>query len=219
MLVCLRQLVKEFSFEVPIIQTIFSPLSQAKNLIGRERLAYHIRACPEAVHFGLKTITESTISFLNEAKKTGIDGVFYAVQHAQYNILSVPEFEAFGRFYDLQILEACKELWLNVGHIHGSDIMFEEVMDYPVHILNWHDRETIPNLQEAQHKFSGVVCGGLKQWHTMVLGDPASIEAEAKDAIEQTQGTRFVLGTGCVVPTTAPYGNLMAARKAVEKYA
>ena len=168
---------------------------------------------------GLKTITETILAFINEAKKTGIDGVFYAVQHAQFGILSLPEFEGFGRFYDLQILEAVKDLWLNVGHIHGEDIMFDEVADYPVQIINWHDRETTPNLEEAQHKVNKVVCGGLKQWQTMVLGDPTSVEAEARDAIAETHGARFILGTGCVVPITAPYGNIMAARKAVEKFA
>ena len=54
MLSSLRQIIAEFSPQVPVIQTIFSPLAQAKNLIGRDRLAYHIRTCPEAVHIGLE---------------------------------------------------------------------------------------------------------------------------------------------------------------------
>ncbi len=40
---------------------------------------------------------------------------------------------------------------------------------------------------------------------------------EAQAAIEATGGKRFILGTGCVAPTTTPHGNLMAARIAVEK--
>jgi len=39
-----------------------------------------------------------------------------------------------------------------------------------------------------------------------------------KAAIEETQGKRLILGTGCVLPLTAPYGNIMAARRAVEDY-
>jgi uroporphyrinogen decarboxylase len=42
------------------------------------------------------------------------------------------------------------------------------------------------------------------------------VEAEARDAIEQTGGRRFILGTGCVVPVIASHGNLLAARKSVE---
>lgn len=216
MLDCLKLLIKEYSQTTPIIQTIFSPLSQAKNLIGKDSFLFHLRANPEAVKKGLEIITQTTLAFMEELKKIGIDGIFYAVQHAQYNILSIAEFQTFGRNCDLQILEAAKSFWLNVGHIHGENIMFDQVKDYPVQVLNWHDRQTSPSLSEAQNQFNGIVCGGLKQWDTMVLGTPESVLQEAKDAIDQTSGKRFILGTGCVVPVTAPYGNILAARRAVE---
>jgi len=41
-------------------------------------------------------------------------------------------------------------------------------------------------------------------------------EREAKDAIKQTQGRRFILGTGCVVPVTASHENYTAVRKIIE---
>lgn len=214
---CLNLLIREFSSQVPIIQTIFSPLSQAKNLVGKENLMFHLRSHPEAVHKGLHTITQTTIDFIRESAKTGIDGIFYAVQHAQYGLMPVLEFQEFGRQYDLQVLDAAKDLWLNVGHIHGERIMFDQVSDYPVQILNWHDRHTPPSLGDSQKQINGTVCGGLRQWETMVLGEPADVRREARDAIEQTQGTRFILGTGCVVPITAPGGNISAARQAVNR--
>ncbi len=212
---CLKWLIKEFTPHTPIIQTIFSPLSQAKNLVGKDRLLYHLRACPEALHIGLETITTTTLAYIEELKKIGVDGIFYAIQHAQYDVLSVPEFEAFCRHYDLKVLSGAMDFWLNVGHIHGENILFDQVSDYPVHILNWHDRQTAPNLAEAQHRFSGTVCGGLRQWDTMLLGDPQMVTSEAQDAIHQTGGLRFILGTGCVLPITTPHGNILAARRAV----
>ena len=66
-------------------------------------------------------------------------------------------------------------------------------------------------------RYSKVVCGGLRR-ETMVLGDKKTIESEARDAILQTDGKRFILGTGCVTPITAPYGNIMTARKSVEYF-
>jgi uroporphyrinogen decarboxylase len=119
---------------------------------------------------------------------------------------------AFCRPYDLQVLEAARGLWLNMLHLHGEAVMFDQVVDYPAAIVNWHDRQTPPTLAEAQARFPGVVCGGLRQWETMVLGTPEQVRAEASDAIQQTGGTRFILGTGCVLPTTAPRGNILAAR-------
>jgi len=213
---CLRLLVAEFAGEVPIIQTIFSPMAQAKNLAGAEELLVYMRRDPGALHTGLRRITETTLHFIEEARKTGIDGIFYAVQHAQYPLLSPTEFAHFCRPYDLQILEAARGLWLNVLHLHGSNILFDQVLDYPVAVLNWHDRETSPSLAEAQRLFPGAVCGGLRQWETMVLGDAAQIRSEAEEAMRATASTRFILGTGCVLPTTAPRGNILAARLVVE---
>ena len=213
---CLRQIVVELGPDVPVIQTIFSPLAQAKNLVGREALLVHIRLYPKAVNTGLKVIAESTQRFIAAARQTGIAGIFYAVQHAQYGLLSDQEYEEFGRGYDLQVLEPAQEFWLNMLHLHGEEIMFDRFLDYPVAAINWHDRETPPPLAEAQRLFSGLLCGGLRRWESMVLGTPEQVTAEARDAITATSGQRFILGTGCVLPITAPRGNIWAARRSVE---
>jgi len=212
----LRMLVAELGPDVPVIQTIFNPLSQAKNLVGKEKLSAHLRLYPNSILGGLKIITETTRRFLEAAIETGIAGVFFAVQHANHKILSEAEYQAFGRIFDLQVLQPAEDLWLNMLHLCGDDVMFDIFMDYPVQIVNWHDREAPPTLKEAQSKFNGVVCGGLRRQETIVLGTPDNVIAEAKDAINQTDGLRFILGTGCVTPIIAPYGNIMASRCVVD---
>lgn len=207
----LRLLKKYYDGKVPILQTIFSPLAQAKNLAGEDRLILHLRRAPDALHIGLKRITETTLAFIEVLKGIGVDGIFYAIQHARFNLLAASEFAEFGRAYDLRILEAARDFWLNVGHVHGENIMFEQVRDYPVQILNWHDQQTPPSLKEALEKLSVAVCGGLSQWNTMALGTPEDVRREASRAIEETQGKRFVLGTGCVLPIITPHGNIKAA--------
>ena len=138
------------------------------------------------------------------------------MQHAQYGLLTEDEFAKFASQYDKQVLEAVTPLWLNVGHIHGENIMFDAMADYPVQVLNWHDLETSPSLREGKKKYSGIVCGGLKQWETLAYGTPELVDQEAREAIRQTDGTRFILGTGCVTPIIAPDSNFFAARQAVE---
>lgn len=215
---CLRMITSELGSDVPVIQTIFNPLSQAKNLVGKETLLVHLRQFPDAVHTGLKIIAESTQRFIEDAKETGIAGIFFAVQHAQFGVMSLDEYTQFGRHYDLQILNSVGDLWLNMLHLHGENVMFTQLMDYPVEILNWHDRDTFPCLDDGKQLSDHVVCGGLQREKTMVLGTPESVEKEAREAIQVTDGKRFILGTGCVVPIIAPYGNIMAARKSVELF-
>jgi uroporphyrinogen decarboxylase len=211
---CLKQLVHEFTPHTPVLQTIFSPLSQAKNLIGRDQLSVHVRLYPEQLRAALRTITQTTIDFIQEAAKTGIDGIFYAIQFAQYGLLSEEEFQTFGISYDLQVLEAAQDLWFNMAHIHGDHIMFDLVSSYPVQSLNWHDRQYDPSLAKASSNYKGVLCGGLRQWETMAYGTPQQVSHEAADAINSTHGNRFILGTGCVMPVITPHGNIIAAIKA-----
>jgi uroporphyrinogen decarboxylase len=212
----IRLLVKELGPEVPVIQTVFNPLSQAKNLVGADRLITHLRQFPDALSAGLRIITETTQRFTEIAAETGIAGVFFAVQHAQFSLLTELEYKHFGQSFDLRVLEPAGDLWLNMLHLHGENVMFDLFSDYPVQVINWHDRETEPNLRDAKDRFPGVVCGGIRRQETIVLGTPQAVTSEARDAIEQTSGQRFILGTGCVTPITAPYGNIMAARNAVE---
>jgi uroporphyrinogen decarboxylase len=217
MLACLNLLVKEVGPDTPVLQTVFNPLSVAKHLAGNAKLLVHMRQYPDAVHAGLKTITESIRLFIEAAAKKGIAGIFYAVQHAQFGLLSESEYQIFGQEYDLQVLEQAKDLWLNLLHMHGSDIMFDLLASYPVQMINWHDRETSPSLAEGQSRFPGVVCGGLERVQTMVLGTPETVTLQASQAIESSGGRRFMLGTGCVLPITAPHGNIVAARQSVEQ--
>ena len=213
---CLTLLEAELGPDTPIIQTIFSPMAQAKNLVGGDQLLVHMRRYPAALHAGLKIITETTQRFVDAALKTGIAGIFYAIQHAQYGLLSEAEFAEFCQPYELQVLEAAQAGWFNLLHLHGLDVMFDQVVDFPVQAINWHDRETEPSLFEAMTRYAGVVCGGLRRNETMVLGTPESVTTEALDAIQAAGGQRFILGTGCVTPTIAPHSNIMAARNSVE---
>lgn len=215
---CLEKIVAELGKDTPVIQTIFSPLAQAKNLAGNERLLVHMRRYPAAVKAGLETITQTTNRFIRLALKTGIDGIFYAVQHASYAFMSVESYNEFGRPYDLRLFEALEgsDAWFNLLHLHGNDVMFDQLTDYPVQAWNWHDQETPPTLAEGKRKVSGAVVGGLRQWETMLRGDPDSVRAEAQAAIDETGGRGFILGTGCVTPISAPWANLRAVREVVE---
>jgi uroporphyrinogen decarboxylase len=210
----LKLIIDELGTGVPVIQTIFSPLSQAKNLVGNELLLVHLRKYPDAVTTGLSIITESIRRFIDAANHTGISGIFYAVQHANYHLLSETEYLQFGRKFDLDILELTNEKWFNMLHLHGENIMFKLFTDYPIQVINWHDRETFPSLAEAKKLFHGVVCGGLQRQQTMELGTPKRVFSEARDAILATENKRFILGTGCVLQTTTPGSNIRAALQA-----
>lgn len=212
---CLRLIRAGLDPETPLLQTVFSPLAMAKNLAGNDTLISHLRLYPEAVMKGLGAIAETTRRFVEACLDTGIDGVFYAIQHAQASLLTLEEYKTFGVLFDQKVLEPSSELWCNLLHLHGHDVYFSLLESYKFQIVNWHDRETYPSLAEAQQLFTGITCGGMRQ-DTLVYGDQTEVQKEAADALQQTKGKRFLLGTGCVVPVIASHGNLLAARRSVE---
>lgn len=215
---CIRRVKNELPAEIPLIQTIFDPMSQAKNLVGKEMLLIHARQHPSELLAGLDILTTTTLQFIGECIKLGIDGVFFAIQHAQSALLSVDEVGRFITPFDERILDSVSSLWLNIAHIHGKNLYFNEIPKKNISVLNWHDKETAPSLQEAKKVFPGAVCGGLRQWDTLVYGTPEQVMEEATAAILATEGKRFILGTGCVLPVIAPHSNIAAARAAVEQF-
>jgi uroporphyrinogen decarboxylase len=214
-LACLRLIREKLSMDTPLIQTIFSPMAQAKNLAGNETLIAHIRQHPEAVMKGLETIAQTTKKFVEAVIETGVDGIFYAIQHAQASLLTLDEYKIFALLHDQNVLRPANDLWCNMLHLHGKGVYFSLLRLINFQIVNWHDRETYPSLAEAQNLFKGAVCGGLSQ-DTLVYQDQMKVQEEAADAIQQTKGQKFILGTGCVVPVIASHGNFMAARKSVD---
>jgi uroporphyrinogen decarboxylase len=213
---CLELIQGAVGEDLPFIQTVFAPLSQAKSLVGSDRLLVHIRKHPEAVHAGMETITESSIRFIQACRPLGIAGIYFAVQFASYGLMSEAEYREFGEPYDRRVLEAAGECWFNMLHLHGTEVMFDLGASYPVQAINWHSRETPPSLAEGARRFDGAVCGGLAQWDDLLRGDPEQVQRQVADAIRQTGGERLIVASGCVSPVNAPWNNLRAVRAAVE---
>ncbi len=214
---CLEILSKQLKGAVPLVQTIFSPLSSAAKLAGADRVKEHLINAPRKLQTGLEVITQTTIDFARHCVKRGIDGVFLATQWASYALLSENTYRKFGKRYDIHILDSVQaDTTFNILHLHGDEIMFDLLLDYPVQAVNWHDRGTRPTLGEAVAKYGGCVIGGLDHEHTMSFGTKAQITKQVQDAVQQTRGKRLIIGPGCVLPPDVPAWRLHAARKAVE---
>jgi uroporphyrinogen decarboxylase len=203
--------------DVPIIATVFSPLTQAKHLAGNTLLLRHLRTYPDRLKSALNVLTENTLRFIDALKRLSISGVFYAVQHASYDVLSEDEYRNFGVPYDMKILESLSpKWWFNVMHLHGQTPMFKLCGNYPVQVVNWHDRETEPDLAIGKTLVRGAVCGGLSQWDDLHQSTPAALRETIREAINKTNGRRFILSTGCVSLVTTPLSNLRTVRQSVE---
>jgi uroporphyrinogen decarboxylase len=207
----------EMRHRVPLIQTVFSPLTTALKLAGPERLLTHLREAPRAVHAGLEIIAETTRRFAVEVVARGADGLFFASQTANEGYLTQAEYAEFAKKYDLVVLQAVQgRSWFNLLHLHGEKVMFDQVLDYPVQALNYHDREAGPSLAEIRKRTRKCLVGGIGENTTLVRGTPAEVDAQVQNAWRQVKQRGLILGPGCVASLESPEANVLQLRKSVE---
>jgi uroporphyrinogen decarboxylase len=203
--------------DVPILQTIFSPLTTAWKLVG-DRMFTHARLHPEKLKAGLEVITETTARFAVASAEAGATGIFFATQCASYRLMTEAEYREFGEPFDRMVFDAMRDkVEIVMMHAHGEDLMFDLVASYPIDMINWHDRAAGPSLAEARERFPGMLVGGVGEWTTLLEGPAEAIEAEIEEAIAQTGGLGYMVGPGCVIPVNAPHDHVRVAREAVEK--
>lgn len=213
----LKLIKKGIGNDVPIVQTIPNPLTIARTIRG-ESVFDDLRNHPADLKPALAAITKTLLNFSLESLKTGADGIFFFTQVASFDLLTEKEYQEFGVKYDLEILNSLKKQnGLLVLHIHGLNIMFNLLKDYPVQIINWHDQLTSPTLSEAQKVFKGAVMGGVEENEILLNHQPLEIKNQIKNAILRTNGKRFIIGPGCVMPIETPEINIQAVKEVAEK--
>ncbi|MDH7499430.1 MAG: uroporphyrinogen decarboxylase family protein, partial [candidate division NC10 bacterium] len=73
----LRLIREGLGSEVPMVQTIFTPLSIAGDLVpSPDRLLQHLREQPRAIHRALAVIADTFSSYAKSCLQEGADGVF-----------------------------------------------------------------------------------------------------------------------------------------------
>lgn len=199
--------------DAPVLPTVFSPLSLARKLSG-DRLNQDLRERPGAVTEALEAITETLLRFIALCVDEEAGGIFYSIQAASRRFHTEEEYARFGEPYDRRILEAAMaRAPLVIIHAHGDELMFDRIAALPGHAWNWDARVAGPSLREGKAKVKGAVIGGLNQWATLRDGTPEEVRAEARDAVDQTDGTGLIAGPGCVLPPGTPDQNVVALVK------
>jgi uroporphyrinogen decarboxylase len=212
----LRLILRGRSDDVPVLHTVFAPLTIARKLAG-EQLDQHLRDHPRAVMDALDAITETVIRYVAEVGKAGADGIFYASQTASRDVMAEGDHSRFSMPYSWRVLESLdgSHLWTML-HVHGRQIYFDRSATLPVAAINWHDRLTAPTLGAGLRRFKGAVVGGLNEDQTLKIGSPAAAAADVADAITQTAGTGVIIAPGCVLPLDVREENLEAVVSAIK---
>ncbi|TAK23792.1 MAG: uroporphyrinogen decarboxylase [Chloroflexota bacterium] len=201
--------------DVPIIQTVFSPLTIVHKMCLGDSFRDYIANAREAVVEALTSITTTSIAIGRAALDAGADGVFFATQEATLDQMTEPEFEALGATYDRPVLNGLGErAWFRLLHVCRESIMAESVADYPVEAINWDCHHNFPSLTEASGIWPFAIVGGVDRNGIVVDGPADAVEAEVRQVIA-TVGRRFILSAGCGLPLARREANLDAVRREI----
>lgn len=201
--------------DTPIIQTVYSPLTQAALLGGRHLAIRHLRTNPDRIQTALNALTESTLRFLDAIKRYPLSGIFYCSYEAAYDVLTEDEYRQFGLPYDRKIIESVPDKWwFNTLSLQGDTPMFRLCSQLPVQVINWRDQETEPDLAQGKLQFNGAVSGGLSK-HQLHSGTPTTIRDGIRSASAQANNRRFILTTGSSLMVTTPLSNIRAVQDVV----
>jgi len=219
---CMRLVCQSMEAEnVPVVQTIYSPFTQATRLSGSEQVLRNMRTHADRLRTGLNIITESTLRFIEALWRIpNIAGVFFVTEFANYDTMSEAEYASFAMPYNMKILESLPERWwFNWIQVKGKSPMLRLFGDLPVQVINWDTREGHPDLSRSKSLFAQASGGGLSDWKDLHQGTPTTIQDAIRQAIQQTESRRFILagsGSGFV---TMPTSNIRAVRRQIESMA
>src|SRR5437899_9032961 len=216
----IRLVVRGLGADVPVIQTVFSPITVGGYLVGKSqsRVVRELRKHPEIVGPALDRVAAALVDFSRRSLEAGAAGIFYAISgYAGRKVMPEEVYRDVVLPYDLAVLEALRgSAWFNVLHLCGTSVSCGLARDLPAQVVSWsvHNQGN-PSLAEGQKVAGRAVMGGLSQRETLVYGPPPRIAAEARAAVKETAGRGLLLAPGCSVPPRVREVNLEAMASAI----
>jgi uroporphyrinogen decarboxylase len=211
---------RELGDDVPVIQTVFSPITVGGYLVGKSqsRVVRELRKHPDLVRPALQRIADALVDFSRRSVEAGAAGIFYAISgYAGRGVMPEPVYRELVLPYDLSVLSRLPaEAWFNVVHLCGSNLNFGLAREMPAQVVSWsiHNQGN-PSLAEGRKLTDRAVMGGLGQRASLLYGPPPEVAAEARRAVAETGGRGLLLAPGCSVPPRAKDINLAAMVSAI----
>lgn len=211
----LARVAAELGDEIPVIQTVFSPLTVAGYLVGKDpaRVVDELHAHPEVMIPALERIAAALSDFAQRSVTEGGAGIFYAISgYAGSNGMPWPDYEELALPSDRLVMESVPpSAWFNVLHLCGPGVYLELGELLAPSAVSWsvHDAGN-PSLLEGRDRLGRAAMGGLDHKGTLPRGTPAEVLEEAKAALAGGDHRGIILAPGCSVPPESRHENLEA---------
>jgi len=212
-----RNICKHYNGSIPVLATIFTPLTWLQEMSCSTQPAIVKRWLKEdkaAVHKALEALLETNKKLLDWFIEAGIDGIFISTQFGSRDIISKEEADEFCHPYDRELLEYIKDrTWFNMLHVHYCEnLAMEEYIDYPVQAFNWEnctktqDMSRLTSIKQMRELTDKVLISGIDQHHDFhnAENDREKIKETLRrrllTSLEECGDSKFIFAPGCALP-------------------
>lgn len=215
----IKMITDELGGECLTVITIFNPYSSSKHA-SDYLITEHLKADPESVNLGMKTIAESLAEFSAACLDAGVDGIYFAAQGGEADRFEEPLFTEIIKANDLIVLNAVKDMSdFNIVHICQDRVRLHLYCDYPGNVINW--AATAPHnipLADGKRLFDRPILGGLDNRGVIVDGKPEGIRRAVHDVISSFGPKGLIIGADCTLPTDIDIENIHTAVEAAHTF-
>lgn len=221
-----KRLVEKYHGKVPLVATVFTPLTYAQELYSGWQnpwpFADLMRDYRDDLKEGLKVLTDVTREIIQKYVDAGVDGIFYAGQLMNDQLLTPEIYEELGVPYDLEAFKPAEKCWFNVLHVHGlGRLLMEFAPQYPVQAVNWEDLMCTTSLADgAKMMPDRIMMGGVEKINDFWENDREKLLEKMinrlKVACDAVPKNKLIFATGCAVDPSVPEYRLNTIKEAMD---
>ena len=203
----------------PIFAGVIGPFSLAGRLMDVSEAMINCYTEPEMVHTTLDKVTTFLISYINEYKKAGANGIVMAEPLA--GMLSPALADEFSSVYVKRIADAVKsDDFLFIYHNCGDNtiLMIDSILSTGSDA--YHFGDSIDMSEMMKHiPADVVVMGNVSPSAEFRGGTPESIKEATKNIMSKCcENSNFIISSGCDIPPSSSWENIDAFFEAVDEF-
>lgn len=215
-----RIMMERIGHEVAVVGCIDSPMVIAIETVGMENLMMATFQNADLAHYLLRTVTESSIAYMEHIHKISLEDVFIENGSAGGEMVSLQMYEEFDRKYLAEEVDWCSKLGLRtIVHNCSASPFYDSEAELRPNAIHIH--LTAVDVPEMFSKLKGRTCmmAGVDHMTLLFKRTPDEVEAEVKRVIALWgEDAGFMIAPGCELPYKTPMDNIIRLREATAKY-
>ncbi|MCL2763975.1 MAG: uroporphyrinogen decarboxylase family protein [Treponema sp.] len=203
----------------PVFGGTIGPFSLAGRLTGVSESMIYCYEEDDMMHLILSKVTDFLISYINEYKKTGVNGIIMAEPVA--GMLSPDLAHSFSEPYVRKITEAVKdENFIVIYHNCGNSTiqMIDSIIATGADAFHFGDAIDMAEMMKLVPE-NILAMGNISPAVQFRGGTPESVRQATLELLSQCgKYPNFMISSGCDIPPLSPWENIEAFFSAVKEY-